>query len=199
MQGRFVARYMRTLHNVVASCAVTDGRAASLELDVAVREAGRQMKAAHHGGNRLFFIGNGGSAAIASHMAADYSKNGRMRSSALTDASVITCLANDYGYEHIFEKQIEWQVRAGDILVAISSSGRSENILNGVRAARAYDCKVFTLTGFNADNPLRQMGDLNFYLASGEYGFVEIGHLALLHGVLDMEMGLRLGGVSSAA
>jgi D-sedoheptulose 7-phosphate isomerase len=194
MQARFVARYMRTLQSVVTSAVATDMRGGAMDLDTAVSEAGRQMKAAHKAGNRLFFIGNGGSAGIASHMATDFSKNGRMRASALTDASTLTCLANDYGYEHVFEKQLEWQLRAGDILVAISSSGRSENILNGARMARMCDCKIFTLSGFGADNPLRRMGDLNFYLASDEYGFVEIGHLALLHGVLDMEMGLQMGG-----
>jgi len=199
MQDRFLTRYMRTLQSVVTSCEVTDERGTPVELDAAVREAGRQMKGAHRAGNRLFFIGNGGSAGIASHMAADFSKNGHMRASALTDASAITCLANDFGYEHVFARQLEWQARAGDILVAISSSGRSANILNGVRAARTAGCKAFTLSGFGADNPLRQTGDLNFYLASGEYGFVEIGHLALLHGVLDMEMGLQLRRVSTAA
>ncbi len=199
MHGGFVRQYMKTIEGVVASCLVTDGSGGKVELDAAVRDAGRQMKAAHNAGNRLFFVGNGGSAGIASHMATDYSKNGGMRSSAFNDGSVLTCLGNDYGYEHVFEKQLEWHARAGDIVIAISSSGRSKNILNAVHAGRARDCKIFTLSGFAADNPLRQMGDLNFYLANGEYGFVEIGHLALLHSVLDMEMGLQLGGVSSAA
>ena len=199
MPGGFVTQYMKTLESVVASCLVTDRGGSKLDLDLAVGEAGRQMKAAHNAGNRLFFIGNGGSAGIASHMATDYSKNGGMRASAFNDGSVLTCIGNDYGYEHVFEKQIEWHARAGDVLIAISSSGCSKNILNGVQAARARDCKVFTLSGFGDDNPLRQTGDLNFYLANGEYGFVEIGHLALLHSVLDREMGLRLGGVSSAA
>jgi D-sedoheptulose 7-phosphate isomerase len=157
------------------------------------------MRLAHDNGNRLFFIGNGGSAGISSHMAADYSKNGGMRASALTDSSTITCLGNDYGYEHIFEKQLEWHGRAGDILVAISSSGRSKNILNGVRAARDKKCTVYTLSGFSADNPLRTMGDLNFFLDNTEYGFVEVGHLALLHSVLDVQMGWQPKTVSSAA
>jgi D-sedoheptulose 7-phosphate isomerase len=180
---------MRTLESVVTSAIVTDGRNSTIALETAVREVGQQMRNAHDRGNRLFFIGNGGSAGISSHMATDYSKNGGMRASSLTDGSVLTCLGNDYGYEYIFEKQLEWHARAGDILIAISSSGRSKNILNGVRAARERECIVYTLSGFTPDNPLRALGDVNFYLGNREYGFVEVGHLALLHSVLDIQMG----------
>jgi D-sedoheptulose 7-phosphate isomerase len=145
----------------------------------------------HERGNRLFFIGNGGSAGICSHLAVDFSKNGGMRALALNDSSMLTCIGNDYGYEHVFEKQIEWQARSGDIVIAISSSGRSANILNGVKAARAQGSAVYTLSGFGADNPLRKTGDVNFYLADLSYGIVEIGHLTILHMVLDLEMGWR--------
>jgi D-sedoheptulose 7-phosphate isomerase len=163
-----------------------------------VCQAGREMRVAHDRGNRVFFIGNGGSAGISSHMATDFSKNGGMRANALTDGSVLTCLGNDYGYEHVFEKQLEWHARAGDVLVAISSSGRSQNILNGVGAARQCNCIVYTLSGFAADNPLRKLGDLNFYLANQEYGFVEVGHLALLHSVLDIQLGWQPASVARA-
>jgi D-sedoheptulose 7-phosphate isomerase len=199
MQDMFVKAYMKTLENVVTSALVTDRSGGALGVEDAVRQSGKQMRAAHDNGNRLFFIGNGGSAGISSHMATDYSKNGGMRASALTDASAITCLANDYGYEHVFEKQLEWHARPGDILIAISSSGRSKNILNAVKAARECGCVVYTFSGFTSDNPLRAMGDLNFYLANKEYGFVEVGHLALLHTVLDIQMGWRPDSVSNAA
>jgi D-sedoheptulose 7-phosphate isomerase len=195
----FVKEYMRTLQSVVTSAAVTDLRGGAVTLEAAVSQAGAQMRLAHDAGNRLFFIGNGGSAGISSHMATDYSKNGGIRASSLTDGSTLTCLGNDYGYEHVFAKQIEWHASPGDILIAISSSGRSKNILNGVHAARDRGCSVYTLSGFSPDNPLRAMGDLNFYLANKEYGFVEVGHLALLHSVLDIQMGWQPESVSSAA
>ena len=83
------------------------------------------------------FVGNGGSAGIASHLAIDFSKNGGMRAMAFNDPSALTCLGNDLGYENVFAKQIEFHGRAGDLLIAISSSGRSPNILNAVKAARA--------------------------------------------------------------
>ncbi len=77
-----------------------------------------------------------------------------------------------------------------DVLVAISSSGRSENILRGVEAARGKGCEVITMSGFTSDNPLRKTGRLNFYVPSDSYGYVEISHLTLCHCILDMMMGL---------
>ena len=138
---------------------------------------------------QVFIIGNGGSAGIASHMAIDYSKNGNIRSQAFNDSSALTCLGNDLGYENVFSKQIELHARFGDLLVAISSSGNSENILGGVDQARESGCQVVALSGFAEDNRLRGLGDINFYAPSQEYGFVEITHLALCHAVVDFAMG----------
>ena len=135
------------------------------------------------------FIGNGGSAGLASHLAIDFSKNGRLRSLAFNDASALTCLGNDLGYENVFAKQLEFHARAGDLLIAISSSGQSANILAAVERARAAKVGVITLSGFGRDNKLRRTGDLNFYVRSSEYGFVEVAHLALCHAILDLDMG----------
>ena len=146
----------------------------------------------HAAGNKLIFVGNGGSSAIASHMATDYSKNGDVRALALNDSAMLTCLGNDLGYDRVFAKQIELHARAGDLVVAISSSGRSANILNAVKAARAAGCAVVTLSGFSAENPLRRLGDINFFINSDRYGFVEIGHLTICHAILDFICGLRV-------
>ncbi len=147
-------------------------------------------------GGKILFIGNGGSAAIASHQAVDYWRNGGLAALAFNDASLLTCISNDFGYERVFAEPIVRFAREGDVLVAISSSGRSANILNGVEAARKADCRVITLSGFSSDNPLRALGDLNFYVPSDSYGIVEITHLSLLHGVLEERM--RSGGESGA-
>src|SRR5580692_9341275 len=140
---------------------------------------------AHRAGNKIMFIGNGGSAGIASHLAIDFSKNGGLRSLAFNDPAALTCLGNDLGYENVFAKQIDLHARPGDLLMAISSSGKSPNILKAVDVAREKGCAVYTFSGFSPDNPLRTFGDLNFYVNSGEYGFVEITHLALCHSLLD--------------
>jgi D-sedoheptulose 7-phosphate isomerase len=151
-----------------------------------MRNAARET---HRAGNKIMFVGNGGSAGIASHLAIDYSKNGCLRAMAFNDAAALTCLSNDLGYDKVFSEQIALHARPGDLLVAISSSGASGNILNAVRAARAAGAAVVTLSGFTPDNPLRQAGDINFYVRSDAYGFVEVAHLALCHAVLDIELG----------
>ena len=157
-----------------------------------------RAKSARTDGSKLMVIGNGGSAAIASHVAIDYTKNGGIPTQAFNDGAALTCLANDLGYENVFARQIEMFARPGDLLVAISSSGRSPNILAAVRAARAAGCAVVTLSGFDADNPLRRMGDVNLHVASHQYGFVEIIHLSLCHAVLDTLMRMNTPGVEPA-
>lgn len=158
----------------------------------AVNWATAKMRAVHDAGNKLIFVGNGGSAAIASHMATDYSKNGNVRSMALNDASMLTCLSNDLGFDRVFAKQLELHARRGDLVLAISSSGQSANILRAAEAAQAAGCALITLTGFDADNPLRRMGEINFHIASDRYGFVEIGHLTICHAMLDIICGLPM-------
>ncbi len=132
-----------------------------------------------------FIFGNGGSAAIASHMAEDYTKNGGIRMMAFNDAPMLTCFANDMGYENVFKSAIAYYAEPKDLIIAISSSGKSENILNAVRHAAIIGCPVITLSGFKPDNPLRQLGNLNFYVPDESYGNVEITHLSLLHAALD--------------
>ncbi len=144
-----------------------------------------QTKAA---GRKVMFIGNGASAAIASHLSVDFWKNGGIRAMAFNDASLLTCIGNDYGYPYSFEKPIEMFADKGDLLIAISSSGQSVNILNGVGAVRGRGCKVITLSGFKPDNPLSRMGDINFYVSSVSYGQVEVIHHSLGHSILDMIM-----------
>lgn len=181
--------YFATLGSMARRIHASDRDGRSLALEVVFERFIGQARAAHASGEKLMFIGNGGSAAIASHMAVDYSKNGGLRSLAFNDGAMQTCLSNDLGYENVFAKPIELYGRPGDILVAISSSGCSPNILKAVEAARMVGCLVMTLSGFRADNPLRRAGDLNLYVPSDQYGFVEITHLSLLHAMLDLSMG----------
>ncbi len=178
--------YFATLAGAADAVEATDAGRTPMPLDDAVEWAIAEARRAHTTGHKLVFVGNGGSAAIASHMAIDYSKNGGMRALAFNDAAALTCLSNDLGYDHVFAKQIAMHGREGDLLVAISSSGRSPSILNAVAAAKEAGIEALTLSGFAADNPLRSMGAVNLYVPSGEYGFVEITHLALCHAILDL-------------
>ncbi len=187
-ESSWICEYADTVANAVAKAEASDRRGRRCSLDDAIAWAAETARKTHDRDNKLIFLGNGGSAAIASHMATDYSKNGNLRAIAMNDGSMLTCLGNDYGYEHVFAKQVEFHARPGDLLVAISSSGRSVNILNAVEAARARGCVVLTLSGFAPDNPLRSSGDMNLFVASTLYGFVEISHLAICHAILDFSM-----------
>ena len=181
--------YFSTLADLLKSAEATDGAKRKIALGEGCEWFCRAAHETHNSGNKIMFVGNGGSAGICSHLAIDFSKNGGLRAMAFNDPSALTCLGNDLGYENVFAKQIEFHGRAGDLLVAISSSGRSPNILRAVKAARAATCRVVTFSGFTEDNDLRSAGDVNFFVQSKEYGFVEVAHLALCHAVLDIDMG----------
>ncbi len=170
---------------------VTDNTGSSLDFFSGIQKVGELIVNQTDAGKKLMFIGNGASASIASHMSTDYWKNGGMRAIAFNDSSLLTCVSNDYGYKHVFEKPIEMFADEGDILMAISSSGKSENILRGVQAARSKACPTITFSGFKADNPLRALGDFNFYVPSGGYGPVEILHLSICHCIVDCIVEMR--------
>ncbi len=184
-----VHTYIDTLADLMRTAETTDSSGHGLPLEEGFERVRKAAHAAHDGGNTILFIGNGGSAGIASHLAIDFSKNGHLRALAFNDPSALTCLGNDLGYENVFAKQIEFHARPGDLLIAISSSGRSPNILAAVKMARSRNCRVVTFSGFTEGNDLRRVGDVNFYVRSTEYGFVEVAHLALCHAILDLDMG----------
>jgi D-sedoheptulose 7-phosphate isomerase len=183
--------YLETLSKATreAECTGLDGE--RMTLGAASLLVCHLCHAAHDSGGKVMFIGNGGSMGIATHMAIDFSKNGGIRAMAFGDGAVLTCLGNDFGYSDVFSRQIEWHGGENDVLVAISSSGASPNILKGVLAARAKGSKIVTFSGFCEDNPLRHGGDVNFYVRAQEYGFVELAHQSILHAMLDVDRGWK--------
>jgi D-sedoheptulose 7-phosphate isomerase len=134
---------------------------------------------------RVFFLGNGGSNAICSHMYEDFAKILRYQTFAFSDAALITCFSNDYGYEKAMAEWLGIYGQAGDVLVAISSSGNSMNIVNAVEKANALGMSAITLSGFKPDNKLRKLGHVNFYIPESDYGIVECFHQVILHAILD--------------
>ena len=187
-----VGRYFETLSRLITDTEVTDGSGSRLQLEDAFDKIADAAHSTHNLGNKIMFIGNGGSAGIASHLAIDFSKNGGLRSLAFNDPAALTCLGNDLGYQNVFAKQLEFHACAGDLLIAISSSGQSPNILAAVAMARKRQAGVVTFSGFDEGNALRRAGDVNFYVRSAEYGFVEIAHLSLCHAILDLDAGWGL-------
>ncbi|MFQ5881340.1 MAG: SIS domain-containing protein [Candidatus Methylomirabilales bacterium] len=196
--GENILEYFEQVGALFSKVQVTDNNRKPIDLPGALSAAIDLIIAQSSERRKVIFIGNGGSAAIASHQAIDYWKAGGMRAIAFNDSSLLTCISNDFGYQQVFAKPIEMFAEAGDILMAISSSGRSENILFAVNAARQKGCEIITMSGFFPDTPLRLTGDLNFYVPSQSYGHVEIVHLTLCHCILDSIISRRSLGLGFA-
>ena len=138
---------------------------------------------------KIILAGNGGSSAIAEHMAIDLTKNAGLRAIAVSGTPTLTTFANDFGYDKVYQKAIEAFGDAGDVLIAISSGGTSKNILNAVAAAKAKKMTVITLSGFDAANPLRKTGDVNLWVNSRAFGYVELIHNLFIHYINDAIIG----------
>ena len=141
---------------------------------------------------KVLIFGNGGSAAIASHFSVDLTKNAKLRCVNFNEAGLITCFANDYGFEHWAEKAVDFYGDEGDMLIVISSSGQSQNMINAVKAARNGSFhSVVTLSGFLETNPLKELGDINLWADNKSYNFVENIHQIWLLAITDLVIGKR--------
>ena len=150
------------------------------------------LKVVNTAGKKTLIFGNGGSAAISSHFSVDLTKNAGLRCINCNEADLITCFSNDYGFERWVEKAVDFYGDEGDLLIIISSSGSSKNMLNGVKAARNGKFKaVVTLSGFSKDNPLRELGDINLWVNNRAYNFVENLHQIWLLAIVDLIIGFR--------
>jgi len=163
----------------------TDADGTRLSLEDGIARAMQMLRAARERASSVYLVGNGGSAGIASHATTDFVNVAKLRAQTVHDSSLLTCMANDYGYENAFAHILSQLAGHGDVLVAISSSGKSPNIHNAAAAVKQKGGQVLTLSGFERGNPLRAMGDLNIWLDSRDYGFVEIGHQFILHNIAD--------------
>lgn len=134
----------------------------------------------------IYLVGNGASASMASHFAADLAKNAHLHTEVFSDLSLITAISNDIGYGRVFAEPLQRRAKREDMLVAISSSGASENILNAVESARKIGLKIITLSAMSPHNPLRLSGHINIYVPARTYGYAETCHAAILHHWMDM-------------
>ena len=151
-------------------------------------------------GGKTIIVGNGGSAAISSHVAVDLTKNASARCINFNESDLITCFANDYGYEHWVEKAVELYGDKGDVFIAISSSGSSQNILNGCNIARKKNfSKVITFSGMDNKNPLHELGDINLWVNSMAYNHIENIHQFWLLAIVDLIIGKADYSVNSDA
>ena len=135
--------------------------------------------------SKIYIIGNGGSAAIASHVSVDFTKAAGMKATCFNESSLITCFANDYGYENWVARALEFYADKNDMVFLISSSGSSKNITNGARQAKEMRLSVVTLSGFSPENELRTLGNVNLWVDSTQYNVVEIVHQTWILSIID--------------
>lgn len=138
---------------------------------------------------KIIILGNGGSAAIASHVSVDLTKNAGIRSINFNESDLITCFSNDFGYKKVFSKSLELYADKGDVVIIVSSSGRSENILEAAHFCKKNNLKLFTFTGFSKSNPLSKLGDINLWVNSRAYNIIENVHQIWLLSIVDNIIG----------
>tara|TARA_B100001057_G_scaffold494743_1_gene591977 strand:+ start:223 stop:774 length:552 start_codon:yes stop_codon:yes gene_type:complete len=135
---------------------------------------------------KIYLIGNGGSASIASHVSVDFAKVARVPSSTFNNANLISCFANDYGYENWVTEAIKAYAKKNDMFILISSSGTSKNIVNAAKYCKNNSIDLVTLSGFKKNNPLSKLGKINFHIDSNQYNFIEMSHHIILVYFVDV-------------
>jgi D-sedoheptulose 7-phosphate isomerase len=172
--------FFQNYFSKIADCVSTPSEGES-NFDFAV-ELLHSIKAAS---GKVIVVGNGGSAAMASHVTVDLIKAAKFRAMNFNEASLVTCFANDYGYENWVDMALKAYADPKDLVMLISSSGKSPNIVNGARRAREMNLKIITFSGFSDENPLRTLGDFNFWANSNDYNVVEMTHHIWLLALVD--------------
>lgn len=185
MGQQSVTNYFRNLSESMLTMEVTGRFGEPMSLEEGADRAIQMVLETRADSRKVMLAGNGGSSAIVSHVHNDLCKAVGVRALVFTEQPLLTALANDDGYGSVFERPIQLWAESGDLLLTVSSSGKSENIVRAQRAASRKGCRVITLSGFNPKNPSRQAGELNFYVRSDIYGYVETAHSALLHFLTD--------------
>ena len=135
---------------------------------------------------RIYIVGNGGSSSIASHVSVDFAKVSKVPSSTFNNTNLITCFANDYGYENWVTEAIKAYMESKDMIILISSSGKSKNIVNAAKYCKKKSIDMITFSGFNKNNPLSKLGNVNFHVKSDQYNFIEMSHHIILVYLVDV-------------
>jgi D-sedoheptulose 7-phosphate isomerase len=151
-----------------------------------INESVELIKNTNDNNKKIYIIGNGGSASIASHVSVDFAKVSRIPSSTFNNANLITCFANDYGYENWVKEAIKAYSMTGDLFILISSSGTSRNIVNAANFCKINNINLITLSGFDLNNPLSKLGNINFHVNSDNYNYVEMTHHIILVSIVDI-------------
>ena len=191
--------FFARLNQLLTSTVVTDGDGQVLDVDAGSDAAVKVLQAAQAQRSKVLTLGNGGSCVIAEHIAVDLSNRAAIRARTCGSAPQLSALANDNRFETAYALWLKAEADPGDVVIAVSSSGKSENILNAAQAAIERSCSLITFSGFSPANKLRRLGDLNFHVDSGHYGEVEIAHEALSHYITDRCVAVSAPGSAAPA
>ena len=161
-----IKKYIQNIYDVLNNTKVTDKLSKIIDLDEGTSKIINYIIKAKETNNKVILLGNGGSAAIASHAQNDMCKAVGIKSIVFTEQPLLTALSNDDGYENAYQKLIELRADKNDLLFAVSSSGNSENIIKAINAADKKQCNIITFTGFTPENTIRKMGKMAFKSAA---------------------------------
>ena len=138
---------------------------------------------------QIFVMGNGGSASTASHISTDLTKNAKVKAMTFNDANLITCFSNDYGYENWLSAAVRYYVKPKDLVILLSVSGESKNLLNAANLCNKEKIKFVTITGAKKDNSLSKKGNINYWINSKAYNIVETVQMLILVSIIDKIIG----------
>jgi len=186
MESKSWRQNVDQFHSLLAGMVLTGRDGAVLDTDKAFTDWAGQTVKIRETNRSIYLIGNGASASMASHFSADLAKNAQLHAQVFSDLSLITAISNDIGYDQVFAEPLRRRANPGDMLVAISSSGKSPNIIAAVEVAREKKMTIVSLSAMSPGNPLRASGDLNIYVAAAQYGAAESAHAAALHWWMDL-------------
>jgi D-sedoheptulose 7-phosphate isomerase len=177
--GRFLVSYFQEYQRL----------AFELETHASIQAFARLAARVRDSGGKLMLAGNGASASASEHGAVDFTKQGKVRAITFHDPNLITCFANDYGYDNWIAKAIEHYSNPEDAVVLISVSGTSPSVVNAAKYARSVGLPVTSFTGRKPDNQLKQLSDIAFFVASDAYNVVECIHCIWLTATIDLLIG----------
>lgn len=155
----------------------------------ALEKISKSLMSVNKKNKKVIIFGNGGSAAISSHISVDLTKNAKIRSINFNEANLLTCFSNDYGYRKVFSKSLEFYADKGDVVIIISSSGKSKNVLEAAKMCKKKKILLYTFTGFSKSNPLKKMGNINLWVNSKAYNIIENIHQIWLLSIVDRIIG----------
>ena len=156
---------------------------------LSLEKIAKSLISANKKNKKIIIFGNGGSAAISSHVSVDLTKNAKIRSVNFNEADLLTCFSNDFGYKKVYSKSLEFYADAGDVVIIISSSGKSKNVLEAAKICKKKKLLLYTFTGFSKSNPLKKMGNINLWVNSKAYNIIENIHQIWLLSIVDRIIG----------